>query len=80
MIFDEATSQIDPIIEHTIQKSIDTLTQNKTVIMAAHRLSTLKNMERILVFENGTITGDDTHANLIKHHPYYKSLWEHYQA
>jgi len=79
LILDEATSQIDPIVERKIQTNIDALPQKKTVIIAAHRLSTLVNVDRILVFENGTITGDGAHHELLETHTHYQHLWQNYK-
>ena len=50
--------------------------QNKTEIVIAHRLSTLLNMDRILVFENGTVIEDGTHEELLKDSTLYKKLWK----
>jgi ATP-binding cassette subfamily B protein len=49
--------------------------QNKTVIVVAHRLSTLQNLDRILVFENGKVIEDGTHADLLKLNGKYSMLW-----
>ncbi|MGL4758294.1 MAG: ABC transporter ATP-binding protein [Patescibacteria group bacterium] len=59
VIFDEATSALDTNTEKLIQESIDSQVNNKTLIFIAHRLSTLRNMDRIIVFENGSIVEDD---------------------
>ncbi|HCU01232.1 TPA: hypothetical protein DIC62_00295 [Candidatus Nomurabacteria bacterium] len=56
LIFDEATSALDNTNEVIIQKNIEELFADKTIIMIAHRLTTLKNTDRILVFDNGQIT------------------------
>lgn len=78
LVMDEATSQIDTIVEQAIQQSVDEATKNKTVIIAAHRLSTLKNVDRILVFQDGSITGDGTHDVLLKTNAHYAHLWKNY--
>jgi ATP-binding cassette subfamily B protein len=75
LILDEATSQIDSINEKEIQESLWFLMQDKTTIVIAHRLSTLLNMDRILVFDQGKIVQDGTHNELIKK-GLYKSLWD----
>lgn len=49
--------------------------QNKTVIVIAHRLSTLLNMDRILVFDKGSITEDGSHSELLKNSKLYQKLW-----
>ncbi|WPX97638.1 ABC transporter ATP-binding protein [Candidatus Fokinia crypta] len=76
LILDEATSHLDSVIESAIQKSIAELMKNKTSIIIAHRLSTLLTVDRIVVFENGNIIEDDTHANLLKKGGTYKKLWD----
>ena len=58
LLLDEATSALDSLTENYIQQSLDNLMQNKTTIVIAHRLSTLKKMDRILVFDNGEIVED----------------------
>lgn len=76
LILDEATSQLDSLTEHEIQKSLWHLMQNKTAIVIAHRLSTLLNMDRIIVFEDGRIVQDGSHSKLLEDEGLYKSLWE----
>jgi ATP-binding cassette subfamily B protein len=76
LILDEATSQLDAITEEQIQESINYVMKNKTTLVIAHRLSTLASMDRILVFDNGEIVQDGTHAQLIAKKGIYKSLWE----
>jgi len=66
IIFDEATSSLDSETESKIQKGIDTKLKNKTLISIAHRLSTLKKMNRIIVMEKGKIIEDGTFKELIK--------------
>jgi ATP-binding cassette subfamily B protein len=76
IILDEATSYLDTVTESKIQDSLKNLMQGKTTIMIAHRLSTLVHMDRILVFDQGTIVQDGTHQELIKQEGLYKTLWE----
>ena len=66
LILDEATSALDSEAEFAIQQALENLMQNKTVIAIAHRLSTLRSMDRIIVLDNGQIIEDDTHQNLLK--------------
>ncbi len=75
LILDEATSQLDSINEKLIQSSMDELTKAKTTLVIAHRLSTLKEMDRILVFDDGQIVEDGTHEALLKKNGLYKKLW-----
>jgi len=75
LILDEATSNLDSSTENLIQESLKYLMQNKTVIVVAHRLSTLLNMDRILVFNKGAIVGEGEHSTLLKNGKLYKKLW-----
>lgn len=75
LIMDEATSALDTYTEKQIQQSIKLLTKNKTTIIIAHRLSTLKEMDRILVFDNGTIVEDGAHEELLKKDGHFAELW-----
>ncbi|STX50954.1 ABC transporter ATP-binding protein [Legionella busanensis] len=75
LILDEATSQLDSITEATIQESLWELIQGKTTLVIAHRLSTLLQMDRILVFDKGRIVEDGTHHELLKKDGLYKTLW-----
>jgi ATP-binding cassette subfamily B protein len=76
LILDEATSQLDSVTEHAIQKSLENLMQGKTTIVIAHRLSTILHMDRILVFDKGQIVQDGKHANLMAEEGLYKTLWD----
>ena len=76
LILDEATSQLDSITENLIQDSLLKLMENKTTLVIAHRLSTLLHMDRILVFDQGKIMEDGTHAELLKLAGLYKTLWD----
>lgn len=66
IILDEATSALDSQAETSIQQALNNLMQNKTVIAIAHRLSTLRAMDRIIVLDKGKIIEDDTPSNLLK--------------
>lgn len=76
LILDEATSQLDSVTEAAIQESLAELMQHKTTIVIAHRLSTLLHMDRILVFDQGKIIEDGTHAELLNKKGLYKTLWD----
>ena len=76
LILDEATSNLDVVTERKLQKSLMKLMQDKTVFVVAHRLSTLLNMDRILVFDEGTIVQDGTHEELLGCEGLYRQFWE----
>lgn len=65
LILDEATSALDPINEQLIHKALDTISRGRTTIIIAHRLSTLKNADKIIVLEKGNIVESGTHAELM---------------
>ncbi len=75
VVLDEATAYSDPENEAVIQQSIDNLVKNKTVIMIAHRLSTVVNADKIIVLEKGRIVAEGTHAELLQSSPLYKKMW-----
>lgn len=76
LILDEATSALDSVTEKRIQDALHYLMQGKTTIVIAHRLSTLAEMDRILVFDNGRIVEDGKHQDLIKSNGHYAKLWQ----
>ncbi len=76
IILDEATSALDSVTENHIQNSIEELSKGKTTIIIAHRLSTLRNVDRILVFDKGSIIQDGSHQELIKVKGHYQDLWQ----
>lgn len=76
LILDEATSALDSQSEKCIQENLEELMQGKTVIAIAHRLSTLKKMDRIVVLEKGQIVESGSHEELLKSDGMYRKLWD----
>ncbi len=76
LIMDEATSALDSVTEHCIQESLRALMQHHTTLVVAHRLSTLLTMDEIMVFQNGKIVEQGSHANLLLQNGLYKTLWD----
>ena len=76
LIMDEATSSIDAYTELIIQKAMNDLLKNRTAIVIAHRLSTVRNAEQIIVIEGGRIAEKGTHEELLKNGQLYKRLYE----
>ena len=74
VIFDEATANVDPENEDRLQKAIEALTKDKTVIMIAHRLKTVRNADKILVLNNGKIVEEGKHDELIKNNGIYSEF------
>ena len=79
VVLDEATAFADPENEHQIQKAFEVLTRNKTVLMIAHRLSTVQNADSIIVLSGGKIIEQGSHESLLSLHGVYTSMWEDYQ-
>ena len=76
ILFDEATSALDNETQAKIQQAIDNLQQEYTILIIAHRLSTVKNADRILMIEDGRIVAEGKHNELIKNCKSYKELYE----
>ena len=79
IVLDEATAFADPENEHLIQQALKELTKGKTVLMIAHRLSSITDADNILVIYKGKIAEQGTHANLLGKQGIYYHMWNEYQ-
>ncbi|KYC88579.1 ABC transporter ATP-binding protein [Heyndrickxia coagulans] len=77
ILMDESTANLDSESEYLLQDSLKHLSEHVGVILIAHRLSTIMNTDRILVLENGKITGDGKHETLYQTNAYYRNLIQH---
>jgi ATP-binding cassette subfamily B protein len=79
LVLDEATAFADPENEALIQKAFEKLMQGRTVIMIAHRLSTVIGADKIIVLESGRVEEEGTHEELVKKGGLYSRMWEDYK-
>lgn len=80
IILDEATAFADPENESLVQKAFEELGKDKTVIMIAHRLTTVKNADKIFVLKEGRIEDTGTHTELVENKGLYAKMWADYQT
>lgn len=80
LILDEATAFADPDNEAKVQAAFSRLSQGKTVIMIAHRLSTVANVDRIYVIQDGRLAESGTSEELLARNGLFRSMWENYQT
>lgn len=80
IILDEATAFADSDNENRVQEAFSRLAKGKTVIMIAHRLSTVVNADRIFVLKNGSIAEEGTHRELIEKNGIYCQMWQQYKT
>ncbi|HPR63642.1 MAG TPA: ABC transporter ATP-binding protein [Thermoanaerobaculia bacterium] len=80
LILDEATASVDSILEQKIQSAVERLMEGKTTVVIAHRLSTLRGCDRILVFLGGRLVEDGTHRELLSRNGMYTRLYQLLQA
>jgi ATP-binding cassette subfamily B protein len=78
IVLDEATAFADPENEQKIQKAFESLMKNKTVIIIAHRLSTVRGADKIVVIDKGRLVEEGTHDTLVKAAGRYSQMWERY--
>lgn len=79
VLLDEATAFADPENEHLIQKALKALSKGKTTLMIAHRLTSVQNVDRILVIDNGRIVEQGSHQELLEQGGCYRTMWDEYQ-
>lgn len=76
LILDEATASLDSNSEKLLHSALERIMKDRTVLIIAHRLSTLRNVDRIIVLKNGTITEEGSHRELFEKNGDYRRLWE----
>ena len=76
LIFDEATSAVDNATELAIQQSLAQINRNQTILLIAHRLSTVRQADKIFVLKSGKIVEQGTHQTLLQHGQLYAHLWQ----
>jgi ATP-binding cassette subfamily B protein AbcA/BmrA len=76
LMLDEATASLDSRSERFVQEALDDLMEGRTVLVIAHRLSTVINSDRIFFLDNGHITGEGTHQELMADHAMYRIFTE----
>ncbi|PIE45443.1 MAG: ABC transporter ATP-binding protein [Gammaproteobacteria bacterium] len=79
VLLDEATAFADPENEHLIQQALQVLSQNKTTLMIAHRLTTVQHADHILLIDQGKIAEQGTHQELLAQNGLYTQMWNEYQ-
>lgn len=79
LVLDEATSSLDSVSEQEILAALDEIASDRTTLAIAHRLSTVRDADRILVMANGVIVESGTHEALLSQQGYYAGLWERQQ-
>jgi ATP-binding cassette subfamily B protein len=80
LVLDEATSNLDPGTEHAVERALEALTAQRTVVVVAHRLSTAARADRIAVIDHGNLAEVGTHDELLRREGRYASLWSSWTA
>jgi ATP-binding cassette, subfamily B, bacterial MsbA len=75
LFLDEATNSLDSVSEHKVQIAVERLLQHRTTFVIAHRFSTLRKADRIIVLDQGKLVGFDTRERLLTTCPTYRKLW-----
>ncbi len=75
LLLDEPSAALDPLAEYELMQSLMTLAEGKTVVMVAHRLSTVRHMDRILVIDRGTLAEEGTHEELMARNGIYAEMF-----
>ncbi|MFM6980276.1 MAG: ABC transporter ATP-binding protein, partial [Micrococcales bacterium] len=77
LLLDESTSSLDGLNEQRMREAIDAVSKNRTLIVIAHRLSTVVDSDQIIVLDKGKVVGNGTHSELVKSTPLYRDLAKH---
>jgi ABC-type multidrug transport system fused ATPase/permease subunit len=77
LLLDESTSSLDGMNERMMREAIDAVSAGRTLIVIAHRLSTVVDSDRIIVLDGGTVIGEGTHGELVASVPLYRDLAAH---
>ena len=77
LLLDESTSSLDGLNEQLLREAIDAVAENRTLIVIAHRLSTVVDSDQIVVLDHGRVVGTGTHSELVKSTPLYRELAKH---
>lgn len=80
VLLDEASAFVDPESEEAIQKGLSNFLKNKTVIVVAHRLSSIAHADNIIVLDKGAIAESGTHAELLQQNGVYSRMWDAWQT
>ena len=77
LLLDESTSSLDGVNEQRMREAIDAVAEDRTLIVIAHRLSTVVDSDRIVVLDHGQVVGQGTHSELVVSTPLYRDLAKH---
>ena len=76
LVLDEATSSLDSISEKAVQKALEEMHENRTILIVAHRLSTVLNADRIVVLDAGRVVEQGSHVELLARNGKFAQMWE----